>query len=88
MEDIESSFANIEISFENAINMLQEFCQNKDIPKPEYKTINDIIFDDNSHEFTVRCILNGKYTEGKGDRVKDAKKESAYNMLDSLGLIK
>lgn len=88
LEDIESSFANIEISFENAINMLQEFCQNKDIPKPEYKTINDIIFDDNSHEFTVRCILNGKYTEGKGDRVKDAKKKSAYNMLDYLGLIK
>lgn len=88
LENIESSFANIEISFENAINMLQEFCQNKDIPKPEYKTINDIIFDDNSHEFTVRCILNGKYTEGKGDRVKDAKKKSAYNMLDYLGLIK
>ena len=67
------------------------FLQLEDIEsssKPEYKTINDIIFDDNSHEFTVRCILNGKYTEGKGDRVKDAKKESAYNMLDYLGLIK
>ena len=56
LEDIESSFAGVEISFENAINMLQEYCQNKDIPKPEYKTVNDIIFDDNSHEFTVRCF--------------------------------
>ena len=49
--------------------------------------MNDIIFDDNSHEFTVRCILNGKYTEGKGERVKEAKKEAAYKMLDYLGLI-
>ena len=88
LEDIESSFATVEISFENAINMLQEYCQSKDIPKPEYKTVNDIIFEDNTHEFTVRCILNGKYTEGKGERVKEAKKEAAYNMLDRLGLIK
>ena len=87
LEDIESSFAGLEISFENAINMLQEYCQEKDIPKPEYKTVNDIIFDDNSHEFTVHCILNGKYTEGKGERVKEAKKEAAYKMLDYLGLI-
>ena len=87
LEDIESSFACLEISFENAINMLQEYCQEKDIPKPEYKTVNDIIFDDNSHEFTVRCILNGRYTEGKGERVKEAKKEAAYKMLDYLGLI-
>ena len=88
LEDIESSFASVDISFENAINMLQEYCQNKDIPKPEYKTVNDIIFEDNTHEFTVRCILNGKYTEGKGERVKEAKKEAAYKMLDYLGLIK
>ena len=87
LEDIESSFASLEISFENAINMLQEYCQEKDIPKPEYKTVNDIIFDDNSHEFTVHCILNGKYTEGKGERVKEAKKEAAYKMLDYLGFI-
>ncbi len=88
LEDIESSFASVDISFENAINMLQEYCQNKDIPKPEYKTIKDVVFDDNSHEFTVRCILNGRYTDGKGERVKEAKKEAAYNMLDKLGLIK
>jgi ribonuclease-3 len=88
LEDIESSFASVDISFENAINMLQEYCQNKDIPKPEYKTIKDVVFDDNSHEFTVRCTLNGRYTEGKGERVKEAKKEAAYNMLDYLGLIK
>lgn len=88
LEDIESFCAGVEISFENAINMLQEYCQNKDTPKPEYKTVNDIIFDDNSHEFTVRCILNGRYTEGKGERVKEAKKEAAYKMLDYLGLIK
>ena len=49
--------------------------------------MNDIIFDDNTHEFTVHCILNGKYTEGKGARVKEAKKEAAYKMLDYLGLI-
>jgi ribonuclease-3 len=88
LEDIESSFASVDISFENSINMLQEYCQNKDIPKPEYKTIKDVVFDDNSHEFTVRCTLNGRYTEGKGERVKEAKKEAAYNMLDYLGLIK
>ena len=64
--------------------MLQEYCQEKDIPKPEYKTVNDIIFDDNSHEFTVRCILNGRYTEGKGERVKEAKKEAAYGALCAL----
>lgn len=88
LEDIETSFASVDISFENAINMLQEYCQNKDIPKPEYKTIKDVVFDDNSHEFTVRCTLNGRHTEGKGERVKEAKKEAAYNMLDYLGLIK
>ena len=88
LEDIESSFASVDISFENAINMLQEYCQNKDIPKPEYKTIKDVVFDDNSHEFIVRCTLNGRYTEGKGERVKEAKKEAAYNMLDYLGVIK
>lgn len=88
LEDIESSFAGVDISFENAINMLQEYCQNKDIPKPKYETIKDIIFDDNSHEFTVRCVLNGKNTNGKGERVKEAKKEAAYKMLECLGLIK
>ena len=49
--------------------------------------MNDIIFDDNSHEFTVRCILNGRYTEGKGERVKEEKIEAGYKMLDYLGLI-
>ncbi|MBQ8196430.1 MAG: hypothetical protein IJZ73_00005 [Clostridia bacterium] len=88
LEDIESSFASVDISFENAINMLQEYCQSKDIPKPIYETINDVIFDDNSHEFTVRCVLNGRYTEGKGERVKEAKKEAAYNMLSYLRIIK
>ena len=87
LENIESSFAGAEISVENAVNMLQEYCQSEDIPKPEYRTVNDEIFDDNSHEFTVRCFLNGKYADGKGERVKDAKKESAYNMLEYLGLI-
>lgn len=87
LEDIESSFASVEISFENAINMLQEYCQEEDIPKPEYTTVNDVIFADNTHEFTVRCILNGRYTEGNGERVKEAKKVAAYKMLDYLGLI-
>jgi dsRNA-specific ribonuclease len=50
--------------------------------------VNDITFEDNTHEFTVHCVLNGRYTEGKGERVKEAKKEAAYNMLDCLGLIK
>ena len=88
LENIESSYASVDISLENAINMLQEYCQKKDIPKPEYKTVNDILYiANNSHEFTVRCILNGRYTEGKGERVKEAKKEAAYKMLDYLGLI-
>ena len=87
LEDIESSFASVEISFENAVNMLQEYCQSKDIPKPEYKTVNDIIFENNTHEFTVLCILNGRYTEGKGERVKEAKKQAAYKMLGALGLL-
>lgn len=87
LEDVESSFASVEISFENAVNMLQEYCQNKDIPKPEYQTVDEIVFEDNSHEFTVRCILDEKYTEGKGGRVKEAKKDAAYKMLDCLGII-
>ena len=87
LEDLESAYSGTEISFENAINMLQEYCLGKHFPKPEYITVKDVIFDDNSHEFTVRCSLNGKYTEGKGKKVKEAKKESAYNMLDALGLI-
>ena len=74
LEDIESSFAGLEVSFENAINILQEYCQEKDIPKPEYEKVNEILFGDNSHEFTARCILNGRYTEGKGARFKEAKK--------------
>ncbi len=87
LEDIASSFASVEISFENAINMLQEYCQNEDIPKPEYNTVKDVVFGDNSHEFTVRCILKGRYTEGMGTKVKEAKKAAAYKMLEYLGLI-
>ena len=68
--------------------MLQEYCQEKDIPKPEYKTIKEVMFEDNSHEFTVQCLLNGRYTEGVGKRVKDAKKDAAYKMLESVGMIK
>jgi dsRNA-specific ribonuclease len=50
--------------------------------------VNEILFGDNSHEFTARCILNGRYTEGKGARFKEAKKEAAYKMLELLGLTK
>ena len=88
LEDIESSVCGVEVSIENAINMLQEFCQSKGARKPGYETVKDVIFEDNGHEFTVRCTLDGMYTEGKGAKVKDAKKEAAYRMMDALGLIK
>ena len=88
LQNVESSFVGDEITYENAINMLQEYCQNEDIAKPLYETVHDEVLDDNSHEFTVRCILGSRYIEGTGAKVKDAKKESAYNMLAALGLIK
>lgn len=87
LEDLESTFAGAIVSYENAINMLQEYCQKQDIPKPEYKMVRDIILPYNTHEFTVRCILNDTYMDGTAERVKDAKKKAAYKMLISLGMV-
>jgi len=86
-EEIEPNINKYIVTRENAINMLQEHCQAEDLPRPEYETVKDEIYDDNSHSFTVQCHLCGCTTEGKGSKVKEAKKQAAYNMLDLLGLV-
>ena len=86
-EDFEPEINNFIVSFENAINMLQEYCRQEEYDLPYYETINDEIHDDNSHTFTVRCYLNGRWVDGTGSRVKEAKKQSAYNMLKAMGVI-
>lgn len=85
--EIEPEINRFEVTFENAINMLQEYCQQKDWNRPEYETIEDKINYDNSHTFTVRCYLGNRYVDGMGSRVKEAKKQAAYNMLQVLGLV-
>lgn len=67
--------------------MLQEYCRQEEYDLPYYETINDDIHDDNRHIFTVRCYLNGRWVDGTGSRVKEAKKQSAYNMLKAMGVI-
>lgn len=86
-EDFEPEINNFIVSFENAINMLQEYCRQEEYDLPYYETINDDIHDDNRHTFTVRCYLNGRWVDGTGSRVKEAKKQSAYNMLKAMGVI-
>lgn len=86
-EGFEPEINNFIVSFENAINMLREYCRQEDYDFPYYETINDEIHDDNSHTFTVRCYLNNRWVDGTGSRVKEAKKQSAYNMLKAMGVI-
>ena len=84
-EDFEPKISNFIVSYENAINMLQEYCRQEDYDLPYYETINDEIHEDNSHTFTVRCYLNNSRVDGTGSRVKEAKKQAAYNMLKAIG---
>ncbi len=86
-EDYEPEISNFIVSYENAINMLQEYCRQEDYDLPYYETIDDMINNDNSHTFVVRCHLNHRWIDGTGSRVKEAKKQSAYNMLKSIGVI-
>ena len=72
---------------QNAVNMLQEYCQSEDMARPEYETMSDTINDDNSHTFVVRCYLGNRYADGTGSKVKDAKKSAAYKMLEYLGVL-
>lgn len=88
LEEIEASQKGAEVTYENAINMLQEYCQEIDIARPNYDTINDEVYEDNSHLFTVRCYLGNKHSDGQGSKVKEAKKHAAYKMLEKLGLVK
>ncbi len=74
------------VTLENAINALQEWCQAKKCAFPEYKKTSDIIQNDNSHEITVRCTLNGLSVNGVGSRKAAAKKLAALEMLKLLGL--
>ena len=85
--EIEPRINKFDVTFENAINMLQEYCQQREWERPEYETIEDEVNDDNSHTFTVRCYLRNRQVDGYGGRVRDAKKDAAYNMLESLGLL-
>lgn len=86
-EDFEPEINNFIVSLENAINMLQEYCRQEDYEFPYYETIDDEIHEDNSHTFTVRCNLNHHCVDGKGSRVKEAKKQAAYNMLKTMDVI-
>ena len=86
-EDFEPKIHNYIVSYENAINMLQEYCRQEDYEFPYYETISDKIHEDNSHTFTVRCHLNHRWTDGTGCRIKEAKKQAAYNMLKAIGVI-
>ena len=87
-EEFEPKINNYIVNYENAINMLQEYCQEIDIARPNYDTINDEVYEDNSHLFTVRCYLGNRYSDGQGSKVKEAKKHAAYKMLQKLGLVK
>lgn len=87
LEEFEPNINNFIVTFENAINMLQEYCQAENLGRPEYETISDIVNDDNSHTFTVRCYLGNRYVDGVGSKVKDAKKQAAYKMLEYLGVL-
>lgn len=75
------------IKYDNAINVLQEYCAKEKYDFPKYQTTRDFINFDNSHNFTVCCSLNGIQTDGNGSKVKDAKKQAAYNMLKKIGLV-
>lgn len=86
-EDFEPDENKFIVTYENAINMLQEYCRRVDYDLPYYETIKDRINNDNSHTFTTRCYLNRYWTDGTGSRVKEAKKHAAYNMLKKLGVI-
>ena len=86
-EEFEPQISNFIVSLENAINMLQEHCRQEDYDLPYYETIDDEVHEDNSHTFTVRCYLNHRQIDGTGNRVKEAKKKAAYNMLKSMGVI-
>lgn len=88
LEEIETTFKGEQVTFENAINMLQEHCQAEGLERPEYETISDEINDDNSHTFKVRCYLGRYYKDGTGSKVKEAKKDAAYKMLRKFGAIK
>lgn len=86
-EDFEPKINNFIVSYENAINMLQEYCRQEDYELPYYETVYDEIHHDNSHTFTVRCYFNNRCIDGTGSRVKEAKKQSAYNMLKAIGVV-
>ena len=86
-EEFEPDVNKFIVTFENAVNMLQEYCQSEDMARPEYETMSDTINDDNSHTFVVRCYLGNRYADGTGSKVKDAKKSAAYKMLEYLGVL-
>lgn len=71
----------------NAINALQEYCQENRLPLPTYSTVSDEVDANNTHTFTVSCLMNDTLTYGTGTRLKDAKKQAAFHMLGQLGLI-
>ena len=86
-EDFEPDINRFIVNYENAINMLQEHCQSEGYDRPDYETVEDIVYNDNSHKFTVRCYLNGYNVDGEGSKVKEAKKQAAFNMMKHMGLV-
>lgn len=88
LEDVESSYVSAEVTLENAVNMLQEYCHKKRLKDPVYTMLEDVTLADNSHNFKISCFLNGIIVYGYGDKKKDAKKQSAYDMLKKLGIVK
>lgn len=75
------------VNLDNAINVLQEYCQRKDVVKPYYETISDTRNADNSHTFIVRCHMDKCTIDGEGATVKGAKKQAALSMLAYLGVM-
>ena len=86
-EDFEPDINRFIVNYENAINMLQEHCQSEGYDRPNYETVEDIVYDDNSHKFTVRCYLNRYWVDGEGSKIKEAKKQAAFNMMKYMGLV-
>lgn len=78
----------------NAKNVLQEYCQKKGLPIPEYDFVDKQLFDNKSIytvETRVKAILNGNIkavsAKGKMTSSKAAEFIAAEKLCDMLGLI-
>ena len=77
---------NVIVSFENAVNMLREYCRLNGYESPQYK-IEEEIHSDNNHTFIVSCSFEKHYIYDKGKTFKEAKMNAAFAMLSALGVV-